>query len=66
MPTNYYELEDTLNFGKHKELTVEEIIIEHPSYFQWLLDETNHEFADEVHEFAARMKEAAKRGQSLR
>lgn len=40
-------LDDILPFGKHKGLTVEEIIKEYPDYMEWLTDEAGVEL-DEV------------------
>lgn len=41
-------LEDIFLFGKHKGEQIEDVIVDDPSYFEYLMDNDFDDFADDV------------------
>jgi len=41
-------IDDTFQFGKYKEYLVADVIEEDPDYIKYLIQETSHDFTDEV------------------
>lgn len=47
-----HSLDDKMQFGKYKGLTIQEVIEDHLHYMEWLLDEVeNFELDDEAMKF---------------
>lgn len=58
--TGIWVLEDTLSFGKYKGVMLDEVIVEHPTYVTWCLDEID---GFELDEEAMQLLEASLRSE---